>query len=43
MDYKFTAKMEDELDMIADGKITWKKMMKDFYTDFEKTIGEAKK
>lgn len=43
MNYEFTAKMEDELDGIAEGKMTWKKMMHDFYAGFEKTITEAKK
>jgi len=43
MNYEFTAKMEDKLDTVAEGKIGWKKMMKDFYDVFEKTIGEAKK
>lgn len=43
MNYEFTAKMEDELDTIAEGKKGWIKMMQEFYADFEKTIGEAKK
>lgn len=43
MNYEFTAKMEDELDTIAEGKKWWKKMMAEFYTGFEKTLIEAKK
>ena len=42
MDYTFTAKMEDQLDEIADGKKERKKMMKEFYVPFEKTVNAAK-
>jgi len=42
MNYEFTAKMEDLLDEIADGGITWQNMMKNFYTWFDKEIQEAK-
>ena len=38
VDYKFTAKMEENLDLIAEGKIEWKPLMKDFYDPFHKTI-----
>ena len=38
MDYNFTAKVEQDFDQIADGKEQWKKMMKDFYKDFEPTV-----
>jgi DNA topoisomerase-1 len=31
MDYKFTAKMEENLDKIATGKLDWKKMLKSFW------------
>jgi len=34
----FTAGMEENLDKIALGKMAWKKMMKDFYSDFEKEV-----
>lgn len=34
----FTAGMEENLDKIALGKMAWKKMMKDFYEDFEKEV-----
>lgn len=43
MNYEFTAKMENELDTIAEGKQSWVAMMKEFYTGFEKTIVDAKK
>lgn len=35
MDFKFTAKMEDELNDIANGKKEWLNVMKNFYKDFE--------
>ena len=34
----FTAEMEDKLDKIADGKATYLKTLKDFYTPFEKDV-----
>src|SRR4030042_2728183 len=39
VDYSFTAGMEDELDNIANGDGVWQKMMKAFYTPFEKKLG----
>ncbi len=43
MEYQFTAKMEDKLDDIADGKLEWQPVIKDFYEPFEKTIEIKKK
>lgn len=40
VDIDFTAKMEKELDEIADGKDTWEKTCKDFYTPFAKNLKE---
>lgn len=40
-DIPFTASMEEQLDEVANGKTQWVKMMKDFYTPFEKAIEEA--
>ncbi len=34
VDYKFTARAEDDFDKIADGKHEWHQMIKDFYKDF---------
>jgi len=44
VDYSFTAKMEDDLDLVAEGKIQWQKIIKDFYGPFSKKlkIGEQK-
>lgn len=38
IDYQFTAKIEEDLDDIADGKIKWVPMIKDFYTPFHKNV-----
>lgn len=38
VDYGFTAEMEDNLDKIAEGRLDWIKMLKDFYFPFEKEI-----
>lgn len=47
VDIDFTAKMEKELDEVAEGKDTWQKTCKDFYTPFsknlEKKYGEVEK
>ena len=38
LDFNFTAKVEEEFDDIADGKILWTKMLKDFYKPFHTTV-----
>ena len=38
----FTAKMEDELDQVEEGKVQWTKMMRTFYEKFEKWLQSAK-
>ncbi len=38
MDYNFTAKVEQDFDKIAEGKVLWDKMMKTFYKKFEPTV-----
>lgn len=38
---KYTAQMETDLDSIADGKVVWYKLLKDFYTEFEPTVEHA--
>jgi len=42
IDLNFTAEMEKQLDEIADGKVKWKEMLKDFYVPFSKTLSNAK-
>ncbi|MFC1933140.1 type I DNA topoisomerase [Chloroflexota bacterium] len=41
VDIKFTARMEDELDEIADEKRDWVGVVQDFYTPFEKSLNTA--
>lgn len=38
MDYNFTAKVEEEFDIIAEGKLPWTKMIGQFYGPFHKGI-----
>jgi len=38
VDIDFTAKMEKELDEVAEGKDNWKKTCRDFYTPFAKNL-----
>ncbi len=38
IDIGFTAKMEDELDEIAEGKIEWQPVIKEFYDPFKKHL-----
>ncbi|RXJ77261.1 DNA topoisomerase I [Arcobacter sp. F155] len=40
VDLGFTAKVEEEFDDIADGKIAWQQVMNEFYGGFKKTIDE---
>ena len=43
VDYDFTAKAEKELDDIAEGSLTWKNMLKDFYAKLHPLIEESQK
>jgi len=43
VDIDFTAKMEKELDEVAEGKDTWTKTCSDFYKPFEKNLEEKYK
>jgi len=38
MDYSFTARIEEEFDEVAEGKIKWNKMIEEFYTPFKKDV-----
>ena len=42
-DIQYTARMEEELDEIEEGKITWVKALRDFYKKFEKDLKKATK
>lgn len=38
MDYSFTARIEEEFDEVAEGKMKWNKMIDDFYLPFKKDV-----
>lgn len=41
MEYSFTAKMEAQLDDIAEGKLDWKQVLDQFYADFSNKLEKA--
>jgi DNA topoisomerase-1 len=43
IDYDFTAEVEEEFDSIASGKHKWNQMIKNFYSNFKKTVETAGK
>ncbi len=42
MDYQFTARMEDQLDDIAQGERQWQPMLAEFYTPFQQRLQYAR-
>ncbi|MDR2676711.1 MAG: type I DNA topoisomerase [Endomicrobium sp.] len=40
---EFTANIENKLDKIAEGKIVWQNVLKDFYRSFKKDLNKAEK
>ena len=43
VDMKFTARMEEKLDTVEEGKTAWKDVIRDFYGDFERDLENAEK
>ena len=43
MDYKFTAGMEEKLDLIAENKAVWNVVLKEFYTPFMEVVNSVMK
>jgi DNA topoisomerase-1 len=43
VDLKFTARMEDTLDSVEEGKRFWKDVLKEYYEGFSKELDEAEK
>jgi len=41
MDYSFTAKIEEEFDEIAQGKLVWNKMIDEFYHPFHERVAQT--
>ena len=42
VDYEFTAKMEEDLDGIAEGKLKWQPVIREFYAPFKENLEEKK-
>ena len=42
-DVEYTARMEEELDEVEDGKMTWVKALEEFYKKFQKDLSQASK
>ena len=42
VEYDFTADLEEKLDLISDGKLEYKDVLRDFWRDFMKAVGEIK-
>lgn len=41
MDYNFTARIEQDFDEVAEGKLEWNKMIDDFYNPFKKEVEDT--
>lgn len=41
LDIQFTARMEDDLDHVAEGRREWHELLREFYTAFQKDLGDA--
>ncbi|UYN97396.1 MAG: type I DNA topoisomerase [Enhydrobacter sp.] len=42
VEYDFTAHLEEELDDISGGKIDWRQVLREFWTQFSAAVGETK-
>ncbi len=42
VEYDFTASLEEKLDEISDGKLSWKDVLRDFWTDFSGSVEDIK-
>ena len=42
VEYDFTADLEEKLDLISDGKLEWKDVLRDFWRDFMHAVSEIK-
>jgi len=40
VEYDFTAALEEKLDLVSDGKLDWKVLLRDFWKDFQAAVGE---
>jgi DNA topoisomerase I len=42
VEYGFTADLEEKLDEVSEGKLNWKQLLRDFWTEFSAAVGETK-
>ncbi len=42
VEYDFTADLEEKLDLISDGKLEWKDVLRDFWLHFTSAVGDIK-
>ncbi|MCK9910616.1 DNA topoisomerase, partial [Microbacteriaceae bacterium K1510] len=42
VEYDFTADLEDKLDLISDGKLAWKDVLRDFWKEFTGAVDDTK-
>jgi DNA topoisomerase-1 len=42
VEYGFTADLEEKLDKVSAGELSWKQLLRDFWKDFSAAIGETK-
>jgi DNA topoisomerase I len=42
VEYDFTADLEDKLDLISDGKLAWKDVLRDFWREFTGSVDDIK-
>ncbi|WP_439272343.1 type I DNA topoisomerase [Pseudochrobactrum sp. HB0163] len=42
VEYDFTAELEEKLDLISDGKLAWKDVLREFWTDFTGNVDSTK-
>ncbi|HEY0266986.1 MAG TPA: type I DNA topoisomerase, partial [Rhizomicrobium sp.] len=42
VEYDFTADLEEKLDEVSAGDLNWKKLLRDFWTEFSAAVGETK-
>ncbi|ALL13704.1 type I DNA topoisomerase [Caulobacter henricii] len=40
VEYDFTASLEEQLDLVSDGKLDWKQFLRDFWKEFHAAVGE---
>jgi DNA topoisomerase-1 len=42
VEYNFTADLEQKLDLVSDGKLDWKKLLRDFWNAFAENVDQTK-